>query len=255
MHDLNTNTNKPQNNTENVPNLNVEPNVNFLRSESTRFCRYFRRGNCFKGENECCFLHQMPPECRFGESCRRINNCRFTHSHRRGGDIREVYQHRPRECKWGEKCRRTVCNFYHSNQSSYGNLNRGSQHRRNQTTYHQQQPRNPAFQQQFPVSGLQHQQQQQQKPQQFQHGSHEMSSAMTAMHPSMILREIPQVVQTQNQTTQHQEPMKGNPQQPQQQQMIMSPQQMIFPGMLQPRSEGGKVNSFLVQTPPQVVYL
>ena len=75
--------------------------------ENLRECRYFKRGNCRKGDN-CKFKHTKKQICRNGASCRYFaqGRCRFSHSSEattsqfvagNGGEFRY--------CLFGAQCR------------------------------------------------------------------------------------------------------------------------------------------------------
>ena len=87
-------------------------------TENRRECRYFRRGNCRKGDN-CKFKHNKQQNCRNGQSCCffQKGRCRFSHSSqtstpqyivRQGGEFRY--------CTFGAQCRNLPqCPLLHYN--------------------------------------------------------------------------------------------------------------------------------------------
>jgi hypothetical protein len=68
----------------------------------TQVCRFWMKGNCFRGEN-CRFAHQMieaPVMCREGDYCLFCLRCKFAHA-----DL----------CPYQENCSWPDCPFMHKN--------------------------------------------------------------------------------------------------------------------------------------------
>ena len=67
--------------------------------EINQECRYWRRGNCVRGQ-QCKFLHGERPACRHGLQCRFWPNCFFSHQN-------------VKPCRFQEYCQNNACTFAH----------------------------------------------------------------------------------------------------------------------------------------------
>ena len=85
--------------------------------ENRRDCRYFKRGNCRKGDH-CKFRHEKKPECRNGLSCRYFaqGRCKFNHSSEAIAQTNVGSVGDFRYCLFGAQCRNLPqCPLIHYN--------------------------------------------------------------------------------------------------------------------------------------------
>ena len=68
-----------------------------------QLCNNYLNGFCRFSDQQCRFLHQSPPRCRYQMDCAAWPNCRFTHD-----DINNLMA-----CRYQERCRNFNCQFTH----------------------------------------------------------------------------------------------------------------------------------------------
>ena len=77
-------------------------------NKKLKTCKFWFNGFCKFSDQQCRFLHRIPPRCKFQLECVAWPNCRFTHE--------EEYIRA--DCRYQENCRNYDCQFVHYNSTN-----------------------------------------------------------------------------------------------------------------------------------------
>ena len=87
----------------NIRNNNDQPPIS---KKVQKMCTFWFNGYCRYSDNECRFVHNNHPRCKYQMDCLAWPDCKFSHD--------ENYS----ACHYQEKCRRQNCQFEHFNYNS-----------------------------------------------------------------------------------------------------------------------------------------